>query len=346
MAIARARRQRQQRGGALKSIFLTLFVLGLLGAGAAGFVAYKAHQKIIAPGPLAESTVIWIKPGSGVSTMATQLEAEGVIASATLFKVAARVRDAQTRLQAGEYEIPAEASINDIIDILLEGKPFLHRITLPEGLTTRQILVLVNENDVLTGELTVEPAEGTLLPETYAFPRGETRDQFITRMMAAQTKTVDELWEARVEGLPIKTKEEAIILASIVEKETGQSSERARVAGVFINRLNKGMRLQSDPTIIYGITGGEPLGRGIRQSELRGATPYNTYVISGLTPTPICNPGKDSIAAVLNPEDNGELFFVADGTGGHAFSKTLREHEANVRKWRQIERAQRNQAGQ
>ena len=204
------------------------------------------------------------------------------------------------------------------------------------------VLRLVNEDEVLVGEISLEPTEGALLPETYLFTRGDSRDDIVKRMIEDHIKVVDELWPARADDLPFETKEEAVILASIVEKETGISGERAKVASVFINRLKRPMRLQSDPTIIYGLTGGAPLGRGIRQSELKKKTPYNTYVIDGLPPTPIANPGRSSIAAVLNPAQTDYLYFVADGTGGHVFASSLREHNRNVAKWRAEEKKQRD----
>ena len=329
------RRKSRQHGGIFRSLFLILFFLGIVGAGA---VAYLGHQEMNQPGPLTEEKVVWIKPGMGVSSIASELGQESVIHSDLVFKIAARLRGVQAQLRAGEYEVPAGASVNEVIDILLEGKPYLHKITFAEGRTTKQILVLINEDEVLDGEITLEPGEGTLLPETYAFVRGESRDDMIRRMQDAQKDLLEELWPARAEDLPVTTPEEAVILASIVEKETGLAEERPLVAGVFTNRLKRGMRLESDPTIIYGLTGGEPLGRGIRLSELNRETPYNTYKIRGLPPTPIANPGRDAIAAVLNPPETDYIFFVADGTGGHAFASTLREHNANVRRWRQIER--------
>ena len=335
-------RYNRQRGGAIKSILVTLFVLALIAVAALAVAAWQAHKAIMAPGPHGEAQIIWVKPGSGVTRIADQLEEAGVISSGLLFKVAVRARDVQTQLQAAEYEIPAGASIDEIITILLEGKAYLHTITIAEGQTTRQILRLIADNEILEGEITTQPGEGTMLPETYAFPRGKTRQELVQWMMTAQRDLLDTLWANRADDLPVSTIEEAITLASIVEKETGVVGERRLVAGVFVNRLKRGMRLQSDPTIIYGLTGGEPLGRGIRQSELRKETPYNTYVINGLPPTPICNPGQASLAAVLKPEDTDYLFFVADGTGGHAFARTLREHNANVAKWRQIERARQN----
>ncbi|MEM6650198.1 MAG: endolytic transglycosylase MltG, partial [Pseudomonadota bacterium] len=212
-----------------------------------------------------------------------------------------------------------------------------------EGLTTRQIIARLKEAPMLVGEVTIELKEGDLLPETYSYQRGDNRDSIIERMKEAHDDVLAVLWETRAEGLPLDTPEEAVILASIVEKETGIAAERPRVAGVFINRLNKGMRLQSDPTIIYGLTGGEPLGRGIRLSELRKETPYNTYVIRGLPPTPIANPGRDALAAVLNPLETNDLYFVADGTGGHVFATNLAQHNRNVAKWRRIERERQSQ---
>jgi len=214
----------------------------------------------------------------------------------------------------------------------------VHKITVAEGLTSAVVMDLLRRDQVLIGDLTAAPAEGSLLPETYLFQRGTTRDQLAADMQRDHTKILDELWEKRQAGLPFTTKAEAVTLASIVEKETGVASERPHVAAIFINRLRKGMRLQSDPTIIYGLTKGVPLGRGIRQSELEKATPYNTYVITGLPPTPIANPGRASIEAVLNPMASEDLYFVANGTGGHAFAATVAEHEANVKRWREIER--------
>lgn len=327
-----------QRGGAVKSFLLFLVGLFVLAIAAFGVGGYLGYREALKPGPARADTTVLLAQGSAVSSIADDLEDAGVIRYPELFTAVVRVRGAENDIKAGEYEIPAGASVNDIIDQLIEGKSILHYFTAAEGLTTAQILKLVAEDGVLTGELTAAPEEGELLPETYAFTRGESRDAMVARMIAAQDALLDELWAGRATELPISTKEEAVILASIVEKETGLAEERGRIAGVFINRLKRGMRLESDPTIIYGLTKGEPLGRGLRVSEIRGETPYNTYVIRGLPPTPIANPGADAIAAVLNPEETDELFFVADGTGGHAFARTNREHERNVAEWRRIER--------
>ncbi|MBY0423163.1 MAG: endolytic transglycosylase MltG, partial [Parvularculaceae bacterium] len=264
----------------------------------------------------------------------------GAINDKRIFIAAVRAHQMQSKLKAGEYSIPARASMIEIIRRLVEGKSITHALTAPEGRTTAQILRLVAAEAALAGDITLAPKEGDLLPETYVFTRGLKRDELVRIMMDAQAKLLDELWNGRASELPFSTKEEAVILASIVEKETALPDERRRIAGVFVNRLKKRMRLESDPTIIYGLTKGEPLGRGLRQSELRRETPYNTYVIPGLPPTPIANPGRAAIEAVLNPLETDELFFVADGTGGHVFSKTYAEHRANVARWRRIEAEQ------
>ncbi|MFQ5563472.1 MAG: endolytic transglycosylase MltG [Parvularculaceae bacterium] len=321
--------------------FSGLLALAVIAAAAGGYIAYRETMR---PGPLKEDTVVLLESGASVSRITEQLDEAGALRRPELFIAAVRVRGAQGALKAGEYEIPAGASIMEIIDILISGKSILHYFTAIEGLTTAQILALIDENEVLAGETTLAPAEGELLPETYAFSRGETRDGMIRRMMNAQNAVLDELWDGRALELPFSTRAEAIILASIIEKETSLPEERARIAAVFVNRLKKNMRLESDPTVIYGLTGGEPLGRGLRVSELKKETPYNTYLVRGLPPTPIANPGRHSIEAALNPAETDDLFFVADGSGGHAFASTLREHEANVARWRRIER-ERKQAG-
>ena len=307
-------------------------------------------QRFNAPGPLAADTTVLLEQGDGLSVIASRLKAAGIISrddpfglgvldDATIFKLGVRYRENHNRLKFGEYAIPAHASMTQVMELLVAGKVIQYGITIPEGRTSAMIMRAVAADPVLLGDAgTVTPSEGSLLPETYLFTRGTTRATILARMASDHRKVADELWAKRKPGLPYDTLEQAIILASIVEKETGVASERPQVASVFVNRLRKGMKLQSDPTIIYGITGGEPLGRGIRRSELDRATPYNTYVIPGLPPTPICNPGRASLEAVINPPETDYLFFVADGTGGHAFAATLAEHEKNVARWREIER--------
>ncbi|MEL6111822.1 MAG: endolytic transglycosylase MltG [Pseudomonadota bacterium] len=330
-----------QRGGVVQGIILFFLTLLFLAAAAAGIGGYLAYKEVHRPGPLAAETVVLLEPGMGVNQIGAILAENDIIRHAELFNAAVRWRQAGATLKAGEYRFAPGVTVLEVIDILVDGSSILHFLTFAEGRTTKQIVAAIEADGVLTGEITMEPREGALLPETYGFSRGETRDALIKRMASAQKAVLDELWESRASDLPLANRREAVILASIVEKETGIASERDRVAAVFINRLRKRMRLESDPTIIYGLTGGEPLGRGLRQSELRGETPYNTYVIRGLPPTPICNPGRASIEAVLNPAQTDDLFFVADGTGGHAFARTLRDHNANVRRWRQIERQNR-----
>ena len=328
----------KQRGGALKSAIIFVLFVGLTAVVAMGAGGYFAHREANRPGPHIEDTIVMLKPGSSVSAIARLLDDVGVIRHPELFRAAVRFRRADAQLKAGEYEIPASASVMEVIDLLVAGKSILHYFTAPEGMTTSQILALMQADEILTGEISLMPGEGSLLPETYAFTRGETRDEMLRRMQKAQDAALDEMWEERALELPYSTRDEAIILASIVEKETGVAGERPRIAAVFVNRLKRGMRLESDPTIIYGLTKGEPLGRGLRRSELRKETPYNTYVIRGLPPTPIANPGRDAIEAVLKPAQTDEIFFVADGTGGHVFASTLKDHNKNVAQWRQIER--------
>ena len=254
--------------------------------------------------------------------------------------MAVRLTDTGPRLKAGEYAIPSAASLQEIVQQLVEGRVVLHAVTVPEGLTSAMILRIVGAEDVLSGELPeVAPAEGVLLPDTYMVERGETRAAVLDRMVKAQQTLMAELWPSRQDGLPFKTQQEAIILASVVEKETGNAGERPEVAAVFVNRLRRGMRLESDPTIIYGISKGEPLGRPLFRSEVDRKTAWNTYEMDGLPQTPICNPGADSIRAVLNPPVSKALFFVADGSGGHVFAETYAEHQKNVSLYWKIRKA-------
>ena len=318
---------------------MTLLVMGLIGLGGA---FYFAKTRFDGAGPLAHSTVFVIPKGAGVNSIAERLEREGVISDRRIFVGSTLYFKVQDKLKAGEYEIRKAASMRDVLDTLVEGKAILHKVSVPEGMTSQQVIDRLNAHEMLKGEIEGIPGEGTLLPDTYKFSRGMTRQDLLERMQAAQRKFISKLWEKRQPDLPVKTPEEAIILASIVEKETGRADERSRIAGVFVNRLRKGIPLQSDPTIIYGIVGGQgKLGRGIRRSELEKETPYNTYKIKGLTPTPIANPGRAAIEAVLNPAKTKDLYFVADGTGGHAFAPTLAKHNANVVNWRKIEKERR-----
>jgi len=291
-----------------------------------------------APGSAAGVTVLIVPQGAGLTTIANDLERAGIVESARLFRLGVVRRGAASALKAGEYEFPTHASMKDVLDVLVGGKSILHRVTAPEGLTSEMIVEALGADPTLTGDVAELPAEGSLLPETYLFTRGTTRAELIARMAKAQADLVAALWPQRKPDLPYLTAQDAIVLASIVEKETSIASERPRIAAVFVNRLKRGMKLQSDPTIIYGLTKGRPLGRGLRASEIAKPNPYSTYQIDGLPPTPICNPGRAAIEAVLNPPDSDELYFVADGTGGHAFAGTPAEHARNVARWRGIER--------
>jgi UPF0755 protein len=312
--------------------FIVLILFVAIGFGAYRWDVYSFN----APGPASHETDVLIGSGEGVGTIAQRLVQAGAIANAQLFAADVRLRGEAGALKAGEYAIAAHASPADIAALLISGKSVQHKITAAEGLTSDMIYALVKDEPSLKGDAGPEPPEGTLLPETYLFTHGTTREEILLRMQRDQEKFVDARWDARAPGLPFSTPAEALVLASIVEKETGIPAERRHIAAVFINRLRLGMKLQSDPTIIYGLTKGYPLGRRIRQSEIARATPYNTYAITGLPPTPICNPGKDAIAAVLAPEDSKDLYFVADGTGGHVFSDNIADHERNVARWHKI----------
>lgn len=295
------------------------------------------------PGPSArqgETTIVTLASGSNVDAIGASLRRAGVIRSTDMFKAAVSLTGADRRLRAGEYEIPSRASLSTVIRTLTEGRVVRHFVTLPEGWSSAQAIDILMAEELLSGEVPAVPAEGSLWPETYEISRGETRQSVIRRMQLAADENLARLWAQRAGNLPVRTPEEAVILASIVEKETGLAAERPRVAAVFTNRLRQSMRLESDPTIVYGITQGRPLGRGIRLSELRAPTPWNTYVIDGLPPTPIANPGRDALRAVLNPPVTDELFFVADGSGGHAFARTYDEHLRNVARWRALERGE------
>jgi UPF0755 protein len=315
--------------------FVVVVVLGAVGI----FGALNYEQtNFVAPGPSQTEAMVTISPGTTLQQIALQLETRGILEDAFVFRLGVMRRDAATELKAGEYRIQANASMARVLEMLRNHEAIQHRITIAEGLTTNMVLAVVRADPILVGEVEEMPPEGSLLPETYLFERGTTRQQIVERMQQAQQDLLVELWPTRNPEIPIDTMEEAVNLASIVEKETGLASERPRIASVFVNRLRFGMRLESDPTIIYGITGGEPLGRGLRVSEIEAPNPYSTYQIDRLPPTPICNPGRDAIVAVLSPPDGDELYFVADGSGGHVFASSYNEHLRNVAAWRRIER--------
>jgi UPF0755 protein len=321
----------------LLSGLLTLLVAFAI-AGIFGFSMLQ--QEVTAKGPLQSDKVVVIPRNTGTGEIAQILKQEGVIEQPLLFQAYAYMNRQRGQLKAGEFQFKAGTSVDEAIDTLIQGKAILHAVTIPEGLTSEQIVARLYEHEILTGDVTETPREGSLLPDTYKFERGTTRQQIISTMQAAQRQAVEQIWQRRSPELPIKSPQELVIMASIVEKETGRADERTRVAGVFINRLMKRMKLQSDPTIVYGLVGGKgTLGRGILRSEIEAATPYNTYVVEGLPPGPIANPGRAALEAVANPSRTKDLYFVADGSGGHAFAETYEQHQRNVTRWRQIEKS-------
>jgi len=321
------------------AVFTILILVAIVG----GVVFALAKHRYDAAGPLEADKVVNIPPRAGVRDIADLLVKEGVIEHPLTFIVSALMAKTHDELKFGEYQFSRGASLHDVINTIVEGKVVQHQITLAEGLTSEQIVQRLLESDLLSGNIKEIPREGSMLPESYRFTRGAPRDQVIQRLQAAQRRVVQEVWEHRMADLPLRSPEQMVILASIVEKETGRPDERTRVAAVFVNRLKQKMRLQSDPTIIYGLVGGKgTLGRPILRSEIEQPTPYNTYVIDGLPPGPIANPGRPALEAVANPARTKELYFVADGTGGHSFSETLDQHQKNVARLRALEQAQRD----
>ncbi len=320
---------------------ITIVLLLLIGTGTA---YYYGRQTLEAPGPLQEDKVVNIPTRAGKRDIADVLQREGVIdVNPWVFIGGVLAMKASSDLKPGEYSFQKNASLRDVIATIVEGKVVQHAITVPEGLTSEQIVQRLSDNDLFTGSVREIPREGTLLPETYKFPRGTSREQVIQRMQQAQKRAVAEIWERRSPDLPVKTPEQLVTLASIVEKETGKPDERSRVAAVFVNRLKQKIKLQSDPTIIYGLVGGKgTLGRPIKRSEITQPSPYNTYVIDGLPPGPISNPGRASLEAAANPARTRDLYFVADGTGGHAFTETYDQHQKNVAKLRAMEKQVQN----
>jgi peptidoglycan lytic transglycosylase G len=325
------------------SALLTVLLVIMVAVAAVGALLYHQFER---PGPLNVSRVIAIPRGEGRIEIATRLEDEGVISNRWTFIATYLLQNAFGKkagdFKAGEYEFKKNASMADVFGILTQGRAILSKLTIPEGLTSLQIVERVRAEPDLAGDIAEIPSEGTLLPDTYRFSKGIGRQELIERMQAEMQRFLASAWEKRQPDLPIKTPDEAVVFASIVEKETGRADERDRVAGVFVNRIRKGMRLQSDPTVIYGIVGGQGLlGRSLTRADLDQKTTHNTYQIEGLPPTPICNPGRSAIEATLNPASTPDLFFVADGKGGHVFSATLKGHNAAVSNWRKVEREMR-----
>jgi peptidoglycan lytic transglycosylase G len=316
---------------------ITILILLMIGAGVS---YYYGRQILESAGPLREDKVVNIPARAGKRDISDVLQKEGVInVNPWIFIGSVYALKASSDLKPGEYLFQKHASLRDVIGTIVEGKVVQHAITIPEGLTSEQIVARLSDNDIFAGSVREIPREGTLLPETYKFPRGTTRDQVIQRMQQTQKRVLAEIWERRNPDIPVKSPEQLVTLASIVEKETGRADERSRVAAVFTNRLRQKIKLQSDPTIIYGLVGGKgTLGRPIKRSEISQPSPYNTYVIEGLPPGPISNPGRASLEATANPARTRDLFFVADGTGGHTFTETYDAHQKNVAKLRAMEK--------
>jgi UPF0755 protein len=313
----------------MKRLFLCLVLIVALVVVGSVFVTQQYRK----PGPLDQPVTLVIGKGSGRIAIAQELKSAQVISSKWMFVAFSHITRGPP-LKAGEYAFPAHLSLQDVITLLQSGRVVIHHITIPEGLTSFQIEALLRAEPALSGTIDVLPPEGSLLPETYNFVLDDTRAGLLTRMKTADTAFLAQAWQKRAANLPYKNIAEAVTLASIVEKETGVPEERAKVAAVFLNRLKQGIRLQSDPTVIYALAGGQgPLDRPLTHQDLAVASPYNTYVSPGLPPGPICNPGRAAIEAVLHPDANGYLYFVATGNGGHAFAATLEEHNRNVAQW-------------
>jgi UPF0755 protein len=326
----------------MRRIWSVLFILLLLVAGLGAGGWWYAQRAYVAPGPLAEP-VQMVVPRGGLTAIAAALGERGVIADERAFLLAAWATRGQGALRAAEFVFPAGASLQGVLDVLRTARPVQRRLTIPEGLTVGQITAILERAEGLTGDMP-RFDEGQILPETYAYQWGDTRASVVRRADQAMDAALAELWATRQQELPLVTPRQAVILASIVERETGKPEERARVAGVFINRLRRGMPLQSDPTAAYAAADGGVLDRPLTRADLDRDHPFNTYRTRGLPPGPIASPGRDALRAVLNPEATEFLYFVADGTGGHAFGRTLEEHNRNVARWREVER-QRNASG-
>jgi UPF0755 protein len=319
---------------------LTIALVTMVTAGGLTLLVNHMYNRA---GPLTAMQTVVIPKGTSSNAIADDLEREGVVSSRWAFMinylVQSRMRPGEVVLKHGEYLFKPGVSIREVISVLAEGKSLQYRVTIPEGLTSQQIVERLKAEENLTGDVTQIPVEGSLMPETYSIEKGMARQELLERMQAKQRQVLESVWERRREGLPFQTPEQAVVLASILEKETGRADERERIAGVFVNRLQKGMALQSDPTILYGIFGGGvQWGKPILQSEKDAKNAHNTYQIKGLPPTPICNPGRPALEAALTPAQHDDIFFVADGTGGHFFSSTLKEHNEAVANWRKVEK--------
>ncbi len=316
-----------------------LFLFVLLVVVAAAAIGWGV-DRFSAPGPLATKKTMILPTGIGVNEIAHSLSQGGVIEQPLMFRIGVRVFGNSRDLRAGEYVFAAGISPKEVMELLVSGRTVVRRVTVPEGLTSAEVVALLRSTEGLNGIIAGIPAEGALLPETYHFSYGDSRASLIDRMVSGMREALAELWQRRTEGLPLATSREALILASIIEKETGVPEERAHIAGVFVNRLRDGMRLQSDPTVVYALSGGRvPLNRPLSRTDLGVDSPFNTYRVRGLPPHPIANPGRAAIEAAVAPLATDHYFFVADGSGGHAFAITLREHLRNVAKWRRLQQS-------
>lgn len=336
---------RRSRGSRSQFVVFMNFLMSLIvfAAIVAGGFAWYGKRSFDGPGPNQADTTFVVRPSTGVGAISQDLEMRGLITSARVFGLGVQASGNDASLKAGEYGIKARASMREIMEILKSGKSIMYSLTIPEGLTVDQAFQRIAASQELSGDMPSSmPPEGAMATDTQRFTRGAARTTIIDRLVAHQKALIEEIWATRKEGLPVKDINEFVTLASIVEKETGVAAERPQVASVFVNRLNKGMRLQSDPTILYGLFGGKgrPADRPIYKSDIEKPTPYNTYVIDGLPPTPIANPGRAALEAVANPAQTDYLYFVADGTGGHVFAETLDEHNKNVAAWREFQKAQ------
>ncbi|MEM7505509.1 MAG: endolytic transglycosylase MltG [Pseudomonadota bacterium] len=312
-------------------------IMIVVGLGLVGLITY-GKQQFVAPGPLQDEVLVEVPEGANLSTTTRLLASNGAIDNEMIFRLGTRYSGLERQIKYGEYRIPPEASMEEILGLIITGRTETYKVTVPEGLSSHEVVALLDDHEILTGDTPDAPPEGHVAPDTHFVSRNQSREDVLTLMLTAQESILAQAWENRQPDLPLETPEEMLILASIVQSEAG-AGELDKVASVFINRLRQGRRLEADATVRYGLTlGKEKLRRGLRQSELDKRTPYNTYQIAGLPPTPISNPGKAAIEAVANPAKTDFLFFVADGTGGHAFSRTFEEHLKNVAKWREIER--------
>ncbi len=313
--------------------FLLIFVAVSLVGGS----VLSTYNQFISEGPLTEQREILIQSGESLRKIAHRLHQEGIISSPTVFELGVRAMGHGTDIQVGEYAIPRHASMKLVATLLTSGQTYVRRLVIPEGLTSDQVIKSMENMKGLMGQVVQVPKNGTLLPDTYHYSYGDTKEGMLQRMKNAMTTTLDELWANRDTSISLKDKKQVLVMASIIEKETSKDNERAHIASVFYNRMKKGIRLQSDPTVIYAITNGQVENKKrVLYEDLKFQSPYNTYVIYGLPPSPIANPGRASIYAVLHPMKTDDLYFVADGTGGHVFAKTYKEHQKNVQKWRQV----------